>query len=473
MTRSGCQRHHPSSPASPHRSAHPVPGIRASAADLSAATTMWGGNTCTNDQPTGHCYGVRSPYWWQWFSARPHCPRWPWAHRPPVPPPWTRRSGPTAAAKGSATFMVYLTERAELSAAAKVRDADDRAAKVFTELRSTAERSQQSLRADLDQRKVSYDTFWISNVLIVTGDEKLIDAIASRSDVERISPVGSYELAKPEPVKPAKAGTDAVEWGIDQHRRPRRLGRVRRPRRGHRRRQHRHRGAVRPPGAGRQVPRQQRRRHLRPQLQLVRPGRRSARRRAVRQQRPRHPHHGHHGRRRRRRQPDRRRPGREVDRRQGLRDQLPAPTPRCSPPASGCSRRPTSTARTRDPTCAPTSSTTRGAAAVATRWYKETVERLAGAPASSRSSPTATAARAATPPAPRRQPAGYVRGRRVRHQQQHRQLLQPGQLRRGRRASSRTSPPRASTSAPACRATATPPTAAPRWRPRTSPARWR
>ena len=129
-----------------------------------------------------------------------------------------------AAAKGSATFMVYLTERAELSAAAKVRDADDRAAKVFTELRSTAERSQQSLRADLDQRKVSYDTFWISNVLIVTGDEKLIDAIASRSDVERISPVGSYELAKPEPVKPAKAGTDAVEWGIGEHRGPARSG---------------------------------------------------------------------------------------------------------------------------------------------------------------------------------------------------------------------------------------------------------
>jgi len=126
-----------------------------------------------------------------------------------------------AAAKGSATFMVYLTERAELSAAAKVRDADDRAAKVFTELRSTAERSQQSLRADLDQRKVSYDTFWISNVLIVTGDEKLIDAIASRSDVERISPVGSYELAKPEPVKPAKAGTDAVEWGIGNIEAPR------------------------------------------------------------------------------------------------------------------------------------------------------------------------------------------------------------------------------------------------------------
>ena len=54
----------------------------------------------------------------------------------------------------------------------------------------------------------------------------------------------------------------------------------------------------------------------------------AARRRdAVRQQQPRHPHHGHDGRRRRRRQPDRRRPGRQVDRRQGLREQHAAPTP--------------------------------------------------------------------------------------------------------------------------------------------------
>ena len=65
------------------------------------------------------------------------------------------------------------------------------------------------------------------------------------------------------------------------------------------------------------VPRQPRRRQLRPQLQLVGPVQRLPHGRSVRQRRPRHPHDGDDGRRRRRSryQPGRRRASRPVDRR--------------------------------------------------------------------------------------------------------------------------------------------------------------
>ena len=63
---------------------------------------------------------------------------------------------------------------------------------------------------------------------------------------------------------------NAVEWGIANINADDVWVAVRRHGRGHHRREHRHRRAVRPPGAGRQVPRQQRRRHVQPQLQLVR-----------------------------------------------------------------------------------------------------------------------------------------------------------------------------------------------------------
>ena len=107
-----------------------------------------------------------------------------------------------------------------------------------------------------------------------------------------------------------------------RHRRAERLADIRRPRRGHRRREHRHRCAVRPSCGRRGVSRQSRQRPVRPQLQLVRSRERVREPGSMRQRRARDAHDGNHGRRRRGRQPDRRRSAREVDRGQGLRDQL-------------------------------------------------------------------------------------------------------------------------------------------------------
>ncbi|GAB3968327.1 hypothetical protein GCM10027615_19910 [Plantactinospora veratri] len=119
------------------------------------------------------------------------------------------------AAEGTSTFNVYLRERAELSGAAKLADADDRAAAVYRTLTTTAERSQRALRAELDERGTTYRSYWIANMVRVQGDRALLDAIAARDDVQSIEPSRTYELIKPEPFRASTdTGTDAVEWNV-------------------------------------------------------------------------------------------------------------------------------------------------------------------------------------------------------------------------------------------------------------------
>ncbi|WP_428963380.1 S8 family serine peptidase [Micromonospora fluostatini] len=123
-------------------------------------------------------------------------------------------------AAGTATFLVYLRERAPLDGTAKLRDADGRAREVHRLLTSTADRAQRDLRAVLDERKASYTAYWIANALRVRGDRALLDVIAARPEVERVEPSRSYPLVRPESTGTAKARTDAVEWGIANIRAP-------------------------------------------------------------------------------------------------------------------------------------------------------------------------------------------------------------------------------------------------------------
>ncbi|WP_084557964.1 S8 family serine peptidase [Hamadaea tsunoensis] len=116
------------------------------------------------------------------------------------------------AAGGSTQFLVYLRDRADLSAA-KSLPATQKAERVYLDLKSTADRSQASVKAFLDERKVSYKAYFIANVLSVTGDQSLVDALAARGDVLRIDPVRVHKLEEPTQGT-AQATVDAVEWGI-------------------------------------------------------------------------------------------------------------------------------------------------------------------------------------------------------------------------------------------------------------------
>ncbi|MFY1704582.1 S8 family serine peptidase [Micromonospora sp. WMMA1923] len=121
---------------------------------------------------------------------------------------------------GTATFLVYLRERAPLADTAKLRDADGRARAVHRLLTSTAERTQQGLRTLLDEHKASYTAYWIANALRVRGDRALLDQIAARPEVDRVAPTRSYPLVRPEPAGTDRSGVKAVEWGLSNIRAP-------------------------------------------------------------------------------------------------------------------------------------------------------------------------------------------------------------------------------------------------------------
>ncbi len=196
--------------------------------------------------------------------------------------------------KGSADFWIRF-EQADLRAASQVAGWDARGQAVYDALTDAARSSQKQTRALLDNEDVGYEAFFVTNAIRVeNGDAELATRLSAQPAVVSLHPTSEYEVEEPT-VSKRVAEVEGLEWGVGEHQRRRRVGAVRHPRRGHGHRQHRHRRPVRPPGAGRPVPRQQRRRHLHPRLQLVQ-RRRHLRRQPLRHQRSRHPHHGHDGR---------------------------------------------------------------------------------------------------------------------------------------------------------------------------------
>src|SRR5262245_59584628 len=68
-------------------------------------------------------------------------------------------------AQGSARFLVYLREQADLTGVAATAD---RAKEVYRRLTATADRSQRDLREVLDRAGQHYQSYWIANAVQVT-----------------------------------------------------------------------------------------------------------------------------------------------------------------------------------------------------------------------------------------------------------------------------------------------------------------
>jgi subtilisin family serine protease len=116
-----------------------------------------------------------------------------------------------------ASFLVVLTEQADLSAAGALADPADRRQWVYDALRQTALRSQRSLRVWLDRQDVPYTTHYLVNMLAVEGDRTLLLALARRSDVASLLPnplVRGVDPAVDAGPQPEAATLDGPEWGV-------------------------------------------------------------------------------------------------------------------------------------------------------------------------------------------------------------------------------------------------------------------
>jgi subtilisin family serine protease len=114
-------------------------------------------------------------------------------------------------ADGAGEFFVYLTETADLSGAAALESRVDRATHVFEQLTSHAEATQADLRADLEARGVDHTPFWISNTILVAGDQALAEELAARPDVSAVAAPDEMELFEVEPVNTI---SQFLEWGV-------------------------------------------------------------------------------------------------------------------------------------------------------------------------------------------------------------------------------------------------------------------
>ncbi|MEU7740535.1 S8 family serine peptidase [Nonomuraea sp. NPDC049158] len=124
------------------------------------------------------------------------------------------------AADGKATFWVRLKGTADLSGARRAKTKDDKAEQVFEAKNAKADSSQAALRRLLDSHEADYTPYWIVNAVRVTAGPKLAAEIATLPEVDRIDPVRTVSLPKPEPGK-AEAKVNAVEWNIDRVNAPR------------------------------------------------------------------------------------------------------------------------------------------------------------------------------------------------------------------------------------------------------------
>jgi subtilisin family serine protease len=117
---------------------------------------------------------------------------------------------------GTADFIVYMAEQADLSAAFGIENWTDRGRYVLDTLQDVAQSSQLGVRAQLDAAGATYESRYIVNALVVKGDIVILDTLASRPDVAYIGPNTAIETPEPVEMNQLLDDIDAVAWGVAQ-----------------------------------------------------------------------------------------------------------------------------------------------------------------------------------------------------------------------------------------------------------------
>ena len=122
---------------------------------------------------------------------------------------------------GSTEALVVLKAQADLSPAENLPTKEMKGRFVYNALRSVANSTQGPILTLLQQRGVPYQAFWIVNMIKITGDRSLMEALASRDDVAHIDANPHVHTVLPTP-EGVDSGFQAqgVEWNIQQVKAP-------------------------------------------------------------------------------------------------------------------------------------------------------------------------------------------------------------------------------------------------------------
>jgi subtilisin family serine protease len=121
---------------------------------------------------------------------------------------------------GTTEALVVLAEQADLSPATVLPTKLAKGRFVFDSLREVANRTQAPIVALLRQRGISYQSFWIVNMIHVTGNRALLEELAARADVKQIDANPYVRSALPVPTAFDNAQPTGVEWNVTKVKAP-------------------------------------------------------------------------------------------------------------------------------------------------------------------------------------------------------------------------------------------------------------
>ena len=115
-------------------------------------------------------------------------------------PDWQGKVDPSVlnkAALGKTEFLIYLSEKADLSGADSLSTKEEKGQYVYDQLRATAEASQLDVLQTLNMFAAEHQSFWISNSIWARGDLTVLQAVAMRPEVSYIFASGGGALKLP------------------------------------------------------------------------------------------------------------------------------------------------------------------------------------------------------------------------------------------------------------------------------------
>ncbi len=116
----------------------------------------------------------------------------------------------------SASFLIILASRADVSGSAALTTKDAKAEFVYRTLRSWADRAQAPIIAVLNRMGASYRSHFLVNMLTVTGPRSVVEALAARDDVAAIEPnvMMRSTILPTTPPRIAPSSSQSISWNV-------------------------------------------------------------------------------------------------------------------------------------------------------------------------------------------------------------------------------------------------------------------
>lgn len=116
----------------------------------------------------------------------------------------------------SAEFLIILDQQADLSHIPDHWTKEQKGQAVYDALTTIAHETQPAVLAQLGRAQLDAQPFWITNMILVRGDSALIERMARRPDIQRITNNTPIYLEPPHPADTVNRTPTAIEWGIDK-----------------------------------------------------------------------------------------------------------------------------------------------------------------------------------------------------------------------------------------------------------------